>query len=83
MWWGIHDGMGWWMAFAGIWMLIFWGPIIALAVWGIINLSGGKNQPAERKVPLEIAQGRYAQGEITGEQFEEIKTTRQEPVIRN
>jgi len=41
--------MGWWMAFAGIWMLIFWGPIIALVVWGIFNLSRDKDQSAERK----------------------------------
>lgn len=27
-------GMGWWMLFGGIWMLLFWGGIIALAVWG-------------------------------------------------
>jgi uncharacterized membrane protein len=83
MWWGVHEGMGWWMAFAGIWMLIFWGPIIALAVWGVINLSRGENQPAPRKNSLEIAQSRYAQGETTREQFEEIKATPNEPATRS
>lgn len=23
--WYMHEGMGWWMAFGGAWMLIFWG----------------------------------------------------------
>jgi uncharacterized membrane protein len=75
--------MGWWMAFAGIWMLIFWGPIIALVVWGIFNLSRDKDQSAERKDSLEIAQGRYAQDEITRKQFEEVKATLKEPASHN
>jgi hypothetical protein len=49
MWLGIHDGTAWWIAFASIWMLIFWGPIIALAVWGIVNVSRDKDQPVQRK----------------------------------
>jgi uncharacterized membrane protein len=48
------------------WMLIFWGPIIALVVWGIVNVSRGKDQPARKKKSLEISQSRYSQGEITG-----------------
>jgi uncharacterized membrane protein len=84
MWLRVHDGTGWWMLFAGIWMLIFWGPIIALAVWGIINISrDNDHQPKHRKGSLEITQGRYAQGEITREQFEEIKVILKEPVGRN
>jgi uncharacterized membrane protein len=75
--------MGWWMAFAGIWMLIFWGPIIALAVWGIINLSRDEGQPMARKDCLEIAQARCLQGEITREQFEEVKATLKESASRN
>jgi uncharacterized membrane protein len=83
MWWGIHEGTGWWMAFAGIWMLIFWGPIVALAVWGIISLHRGKDQPAQQKSSQENAQSRYAQDETTREQFEETKATLQELAIRN
>jgi hypothetical protein len=83
MWLRVHDGMGWWMAFAGIWMLIFWGPIIALAVWGIINLHRDKDQPAQRKDPLEIAQSRHVQSETMEDQFEETKATLKEPAIHN
>jgi hypothetical protein len=49
MWLGIHDGTSWWMAFAGIWMLTFWGPIIVVAVWGIINISRGNDRQLEQK----------------------------------
>jgi uncharacterized membrane protein len=66
MWLGIHDGTAWWIAFAGIWMLIFWGPIIALVVGGIVNVSRDKDQPAQRKNSREIAQSRYSHGAITG-----------------
>jgi uncharacterized membrane protein len=72
------------MLFAGIWMLIFWGPIIVVAVWGIINISRGNDHQLEhRKGSLEITQGRCAQGGTTREGFEEIKATRQEPAIRS
>jgi putative membrane protein len=53
-------------------MLLFWGGIIGVAVWGINKLTrgGGKGE-----TPLEIAQRRYARGEISREEFETIKST--------
>ena len=47
MWWGIHDGIGWWMLFGGAWMVFFWGAIIALAVWGVRALTGRGDKPTE------------------------------------
>jgi putative membrane protein len=70
--WYMHDGMGWWMVFGGIWMVLFWGGIIALVVWGISKLTGHRHAGAEQ-TPLEIAKGRYARGEITKQEFEQIK----------
>ncbi|HUU63001.1 MAG TPA: SHOCT domain-containing protein [Dehalococcoidia bacterium] len=72
----LHDGMGWWMAFGGIFMLLFWGAVIALVVWGISRLRGGRGSstgPAEKRTPLDIAKERYAKGEISQEEFEQIK----------
>jgi putative membrane protein len=69
--WIVHDGMGWWMVFGGILMVLFWGGIIALIVWGISRLTGHGH--VDKPTPLEIAKERYARGEITREQFEEIK----------
>jgi len=74
--WHYHDGMGWWMIFGGIWMIVFWGVILAVIIWGVKQLTGRNgaqpNRP-ERQDPLEIAKERYAKGEISREEFEQIK----------
>ena len=65
------DGMGWWMILGSIWMVLFWGGLIVLVIWGIKKLaqSGGGGT----KNALDVAKERYAKGEITREQFEQIK----------
>lgn len=72
--WGWYNGMGWWMVFGGIMFVLFWGAIIYLIVWGLRKLSGssGTGTPMNRS-PLDIAKERYARGEITKEQFEQIR----------
>jgi len=52
-------------------MLLFWGLVIWLIVWGIKKItesgrSGGKG-------PLDIAKERYARGEISQAEFEQMK----------
>lgn len=69
--WYMHDIGGWWMLFGGIWMLIFWGGLIALIVWGITRLT--RHDSVAKHTPLELAKERYARGEINKEQFEQIK----------
>jgi len=70
--WHHHDGMGWWM----IWMVVLWGVILAVIIWGVKQLTGRNgaqpNRP-KRQDPLEIAKERYAKGEISREEFEQIK----------
>ena len=73
MWYGIHEGTGWWMLFGGAW-IISWGVVIALVVWVVQAMTGRGDKPAEED-PQEIIQRRYARGEITREQFEDIKAT--------
>ncbi len=70
--WDISSGMGWWMGFGGLWMLIFWGGLIALIVWGIKKLTAGSSSTPRRN-PLDVAKERYARGEISREEFEQIK----------
>ena len=70
--WDIPVGMGWWTACGGLWMLIFWGGLIALIIWGIMRLTKRSNS-APKHDPLDVAKGRYARGEISREEFEQIK----------
>ena len=74
--WYMHDVSGWWMVFGGLWMLIFWVAIIALVVWAIKKLTEhrgpGPGTP-EKRDPLDIAKERYAKGQISREEFEQIK----------
>jgi len=65
------DGMGGWMLFGGLWMLIFWGGLIALIVWGIMKLTRRETTP--KHDPLDIAKERYAKGELTKEEFQQLK----------
>ncbi|MFC1970683.1 SHOCT domain-containing protein [Chloroflexota bacterium] len=70
--WYMHEGAGWWMVFGGIWMFLFWGGLIALIVWAISKLTG-HNRNEKNKLPFDIARERYAKGEISREQLEQIK----------
>jgi putative membrane protein len=87
----LHDGgMGWWMVWGSVMMILFWGGIIALAVWTVQSLirreqgtaqgpSIGPAPGAPREEPLEIARQRYAKGEISREEFEQIRNDLQRP----
>ncbi len=70
MMWGYADGWGWNMLFGMMWMVVFWGALIGLVVWGVNRLS--TRGPAG-ETPLDIVQKRLARGEITREQYEELK----------
>jgi putative membrane protein len=58
------------MVFGMIWMVVFWGTIIWLVVWGAMRL-GRSDRGGDH--PLDIAKRRYASGEITKEQFEQLR----------
>lgn len=69
--WHDADGMGWWMLWGSVMMILFWGGIVALAVWGVQTL--GRREGSSN--PLDIAKERLARGEITVQEFEQIKKT--------
>ena len=75
MWCGWHEGIGWWPVVGGVFMLLFWGGIIALVIWAISRMTRGRGSgPTGREGgPLDIARDRYARGEISREEFEQIK----------
>jgi len=70
--WDVPLGMSWWGIFDGGWMIIFWGGIIALIVWGIKKLTD-RGGTSSKRDPLDVAKERYARGEISREEFEQIK----------
>ena len=70
--WDMPIGLGWWMAFGWLWMVIFWGGLIALIVWGVTRLTRRDGSAPEQE-PLNIAKERYAKGEISKKEFEQIK----------
>lgn len=75
MWHG-HEGMGWWMVWGSIVMVLFWGAIIGLIVWAIQSVTSKTEKappPSGSQTALDIAAQRYARGEISREQFEQIK----------
>jgi len=77
--WNTGDGMGWWMLWGGLMMVLFWGAIIALVVWAVQSLGRGDGGHAQSeatspaRTPLEIAKERYARGEISRDEFEQMK----------
>ena len=72
MWSGV-EGMGWgWIGLGMVHMLLFWVlvilGIVALARW----LASGPRRDGPARA-IDILKARYASGEITREQFEQMK----------
>lgn len=68
------------VGFGFIWMLLFWGGLIALAVWlvGLLfpsakrqNDAGNEASPSAQN----ILKARYAQGELTAEEYQTMSQT--------
>ena len=70
--WHCGEGTGWWMVFGWLWFLIFVAAVTALVVWVVRRLAG-KEERARKPSPLDMAKERYARGEISREEFEQIK----------
>ncbi len=70
------------LGFGIIWMLLFWGGLIALAVWLVGKLFPGQSQADDRSLnqpvtgsAIDILNTRYARGELTTEQYQEMLKT--------
>ena len=61
---------GWWWLLMPIGMIVFWGGIIAVIIWAIRQFSEGRGGGGSA---IEIARGRYARGEISREEFDQIR----------
>jgi putative membrane protein len=62
---GIGDPWG--AAISGVVTLLFWGGLIALAIWAIRSFS---RRPTGRDSAMEVLRRRFAAGEMSQEDFE-------------
>lgn len=78
MMWSGFEGMGWgWIGLGMVHMLLFW-VVVVLGIVALLRwLAGGP--PDERSRPIDILKARYAKGELTREQFEQMKEAVGEP----
>ena len=67
---GGYGMIGFGMGFGFLFMLLFWGLIIWLIVTLINSAQSNKKDDSD---PLTILKKRFAKGEITKKQFEEMK----------
>jgi putative membrane protein len=76
MMWPYGYGAGWgWTIGGWIMMVVFWGLVIVgiVALVRAMSDRGAAAQPKGSETPGEILRRRYAAGELTKEQFEEMK----------
>ena len=78
--WFTGAGWGWWMMFGWLWMIVLWGLII----WAVYMLVSRLNSSTPGRTDsgptaLEILERRYASGELTHEQFGEMRQRLSKP----
>ncbi|RLB64464.1 MAG: SHOCT domain-containing protein [Deltaproteobacteria bacterium] len=72
---GMMDGMPMMGGFGWIFMLLFWGLVIAAIVY-VVKRLGNKDSPGDGgagQTPLDILKIRYARGEISEKDFTRMK----------
>lgn len=73
--WHAHDGMGWWMVFGGgMWMLLLILVIVGALMFlrPAIDRTARSDRPHDERA-IEIVRQRYARGEISREEFEQLR----------
>lgn len=69
--WGAHEGMGWWMLFGGAFWVLFIVSFVYLFTGAFDRRSGTPDTRSD--TPLEIAKRRLAAGEISHEDFDQLR----------
>ena len=72
-----HDG--WWMLWGGLMMILFWGGLIVLGFWLVQSLTRRQPGAGDAQAALRIAEERFARGEISREESEQIRHVLQAP----
>ncbi len=68
MMWDSGAGMGWWMLIGSVWFVVFWGVVI----WAVVKVTS-RGESRDPTSALDIARQRYALGELTREEFEQLR----------
>ena len=66
---GGYSMMGFGMGFGSLFMLLFWGALI----WLVVTLINAAQSGKKEEDPSNILKKRYASGEISKKQYEEMK----------
>jgi len=74
--WRIGENMGWWMVLGSLFELL----IVVAVVLLVANYLGSRGTDRSPADPLEIAKRRYASGEITRTQYEQLRRDLDSPV---
>ncbi len=70
----MHGGdYGWGMGFGWIWMIFFWGLVIAGIVYFVQTVTRKSGTSNVSETPHDILKKRFAKGEISKEEFERMK----------
>lgn len=70
--WRAHDGAGWWMMWGGALWLLFW-VAVAYVVVNLVRVRRDDHHVSSQSSPLDIAGQRYASGEITREEYQQMR----------
>jgi putative membrane protein len=62
----------WFMGLGILCMVIFWAVVIGLIIWAV-RRNDNRQGNSSGDSAMDIARQRYAKGEITKEQFEQLK----------
>lgn len=69
----MHWEYGWGMGFGWIFMILFWVLVILGIVFVIKMIAGSGSKWEQPETALDILKKRYAKGEISREEFEQMK----------
>jgi uncharacterized membrane protein len=67
--WHANDGMGWWMVFGSVLWILFWVSVVYLVARAAFRPERRGEHTSDA---IEIARRRFASGEITPQEYDEI-----------